>query len=197
MEEKQKYDCCCGDPKRFFFLKTAAVRFGVKPAELLRVRRHYKVCNSGGCCCCLKKAEILKTISLDNVELYSGADSSLFLFFRPERLAAVLSVPEHRELLFRHGYPAAHDLDADIEHLRRRFLSVEFPHEVGIFVGYPIKDVRGFIENQEPVFVHRGRWRVYGDPSESVRCMNIYRRAELHAAAVFDKYSGLQVFPSV
>ncbi len=41
--------------------------------------------------------------------------------------------------------------------------SAEFPHEIGIFLGYPPEDVRGFIENSAKKCKCNGCWKVYGN----------------------------------
>lgn len=37
------------------------------------------------------------------------------------------------------------------------------PHEIGIFIGYPLEDVVGFIENSGKGYKGMGCWKVYGD----------------------------------
>ncbi len=87
-------------------------------------------------------------------------------------------------LLSENGYPGR-SLFADLAHLKARIAdrSGEFPHEIGIFLGYPLPDVKGFIE-------HRGRdcklcgiWKVYGDEKAAgtlfaryERCREVYWR---------------------
>ena len=39
----------------------------------------------------------------------------------------------------------------------------QFPHEIGIFLGYPLWDVRGFLENEGKNFAYLGYWKVYRD----------------------------------
>lgn len=38
-----------------------------------------------------------------------------------------------------------------------------FPHEVGLFLGYPAEDVDGFVRNRARGFKCSGLWKVYGD----------------------------------
>ena len=52
--------------------------------------------------------------------------------------------------------------------------SNSFPHEIGLFLGYPPEDVKGFIENKGECSKCIGCWKVYGD--------------EKKAKATFDKY---------
>lgn len=43
------------------------------------------------------------------------------------------------------------------------FEGKEFPHEIGIFLGYPIWDVEGFIEHKGQNYKFCGYWKVYQD----------------------------------
>ena len=48
-----------------------------------------------------------------------------------------------------------------------------FPHEIGIFLGYPLWDVQGFLENEGKNFAYLGYWKVYRDVQEA---KNLFRR---------------------
>ncbi len=87
--------------------------------------------------------------------------------FRPNLLDAILSRKDVRKFLLGFGY--ADDTPRSlIETLRRRFSrSTEFPHEVGIFLGYPLDDVRKFIATGGRNSKLTGEWKTYGDVSES------------------------------
>ena len=45
--------------------------------------------------------------------------------------------------------------------MQRLGQAAEFPHEIGLFLGYPPEDVQGFLENRLCKCV--GCWKVYGD----------------------------------
>jgi hypothetical protein len=52
----------------------------------------------------------------------------------------------------------------------------EFPHEIGLFLGYPPEDVKGFIENRANGFKTVGYWKVYGNVAEAKKKFEVYRR---------------------
>ena len=54
---------------KFLLVKTAAVRQGIKPAELLRVRHCYSGVNAEGLRVCLYRSDIYCILGLDYVEL--------------------------------------------------------------------------------------------------------------------------------
>ena len=39
----------------------------------------------------------------------------------------------------------------------------DFPHEMGVLLGYPLEDVKGFINNRGRIFLYTGYWKVYSD----------------------------------
>ena len=53
-----------------------------------------------------------------------------------------------------------------------------FPHEIGIFLGYPVEDVRGFIENEGQKYLMIGYWKVYKNLSRAKMIFNEYDRAK-------------------
>ena len=45
----------------------------------------------------------------------------------------------------------------------------EFPHEIGLFLGYPVEDVKGFIKNRGKNCLYSGYWKVYGKMAEKAK----------------------------
>lgn len=180
---------------RFLLLKTAAVRSGVKPGELLRIRHCYQSRNAEGFPFCLYRQDILEIMKLHYLELREEDDSSLILFYHPSTLRNTLARPENREFLRRFGYPenaATDDLLALLQHHSRR---PGLPHEVGIFIGYPAKDVAGFITRESRrIYIPQADWQIFGEVGISLLRMNLYRRAEAVARRILDSCEDLQSF---
>ncbi len=182
------------DLLRFLLLKTAAVRSGIKPGELLRVRHCYRSRNSEGFQFCLYRRDILEILCLDYSEVRIDAESSLVLFYHPSAMRAALSDAENLAVLKKCAYPETGDPDVLLAFLRDRFSREKIPHEVGVFLGYPAKDVVGFMEKLPRTPVHRGDWSVFGDARESVSRMNLYRRAEALAGRLLDACESIPLF---
>ena len=53
----------------------------------------------------------------------------------------------------------------------------EFPHEMGLLLGYPVEDVEGFIENKGHNYLYAGYWKVYGHVEEKKALFNRYEEA--------------------
>ena len=72
---------------------------------------------------------------------------ALIYVYREKQLASRLNSPEVAEFLHSYGYDDIH-LSAALARLRDRIsANRNFPHEIGIFLDYPLGDVRGFIAN--------------------------------------------------
>lgn len=54
--------------------------------------------------------------------------------------------------------------------------SATFPHEIGLFLGYPPEDVSGFIENKPGSCKCVGHWKVYGNMAEAQRMFDQYKK---------------------
>ena len=177
-------------------MKTAAVRRGVKPAELLRVRHCYSGVNSEGLRVCLYRSDIYVILGLDYIELKVEDTSSLVLFYNPSALASTLSEKGNRQWLASLGYPESGTAAEYLSELRHRFSGSTIPHEVGVFIGYPLKDVEGFMRRlpATPLHGRHGAWRIYGDVRESLARMNRYAREEAEAADILLSAGGVDDF---
>ena len=92
-----------------------------------------------------------------------GCIRALIYIYRPGRLQSDLDVEEAKDILLRFGYEES-SLDGCISRLEDRIYECdEFPHEVGLFLGYPPEDVKGFIELGGRNSKASGYWKVYGD----------------------------------
>ncbi len=65
-----------------------------------------------------------------------------------------------------------------VQLMQRLADDVEFPHEIGLFLGYPPKDVCGFIENRAGGYKCVGEWKVYGDEDKAKKTFAQYRKCK-------------------
>ena len=111
----------------------------------------------------------------------------LVYVYREAQLSAVLADRAVQEFLRQEGYqlPAEQEqTGALLNQLSRRLCcQAEFPHEIGVFLGYPLPDVVGFIENRGQNFTCCGCWKSYGEPAAAQqrfdqlsKCTAVYLR---------------------
>jgi len=105
-----------------------------------------------------------------------GEEYVLLLFYRAELVARALEAPQAQDILCEAGYRIAESMEERLEFLRLRMrVRKTLPPEIGLFLGYPPEDVRGFITRRGQDFVYSGYWKVYTNEAE--------------ARALFEQYS--------
>ena len=110
------------------------------------------------------------------VPLRRNGRRALIYVYRPSKLRADMSDAAVSELLQRFGY-APMKPECCIAKLADRIRDCEeFPHEIGLFLGYPPEDVRGFIENGAEGAKLTGDWKVYGDVANASKLFAKYKK---------------------
>lgn len=154
-------------------LHAAPMLAGIKPASLLSFQKSRfadfdKLLADYEPCFNCKGIEICR--------VSEGEEYVLILFYRREKLAKLLTDKAAREILIREGYGENDTVTECLEFLKLRMkIKKSFPHEVGLFLGYPPEDVAGFIKNKGQGFFYSGYWKVYANPQKT--------------RALFDKYA--------
>lgn len=105
--------------------------------------------------------------------LRAGKRRVIVFLYRREALREYLNLPECRKLLRETGYLVGREVQKEdlkklLSRLARRVSfyhsgEISYPHEIGLFLGYPIEDVRGFLEKQGRDCLYSGYWKVYAD----------------------------------
>ncbi|MCH5297005.1 MAG: DUF3793 family protein [Ruminococcus sp.] len=110
------------------------------------------------------------------IPLKFGNGRVLIYVFRPSLLASDLSDEYACKLLKNQGYHSL-DMNSCIAKLKQRVSTcTEFPHEIGLFLGYPPEDVYGFILHKGSGCKCAGLWKVYGDEEQAVKKFNKFRK---------------------
>ena len=100
----------------------------------------------------------------------------LMYMYRPAKLSRDLSDELAVKILTDRGYPVQNS-DRCVKELIKRLNTCEdFPHEIGLFLGYPPEDVQGFIENKAKRAKCVGTWKVYGDVEKAKRRFAAYQK---------------------
>ncbi len=118
--------------------------------------------------------------------LLKRKSTALVYVYRRSRLERELCEPECAAFMKELGYTT--DCNMCIEHLKRR-ISVpgEFPHEIGLFLSYPIEDVIGFIKNKGRNALMCGQWKVYGSMEKAQERFRIYRKCTCVYSRLFNE----------
>lgn len=106
---------------------------------------------------------------------YFGGKAIVYIY-RPSALRRDLDTEGARDLLDELGYPRSSSERCISELSVRLRRHKSFPHEIGLFIGYPPEDVRGFIENRADGCKSVGCWKVYGDAAAAEKLFRKFRK---------------------
>jgi hypothetical protein len=112
--------------------------------------------------------------------LRQKGDKTLLYLFRPDYLAQDLAHRDAQVLLAQAGYPSCDRRDCLRELTRRLRANEDFPHEIGLFLGYPPEDVAGFVRHGGKGCKCVGCWKVYGDEAAAQARFAAYHRCTEH-----------------
>ena len=100
---------------------------------------------------------------------------ALLYLYRPAELRRDLQNGLAREILSSAGYRCGSCEGCVTDLVRRLRGSAEFPHEIGVFLGYPLGDVCGFLRDPDGCILC-GAWKVYENVGEAARTFERFRR---------------------
>lgn len=143
--------------KLFLIENLAPLVLGKKPAVLLNVFFENP-----------KEWETFKLLfsqqrPLQNREIRTLNRRRQIFFYQQDILDSLLGQDPILDFLKTLNYPAAYSLETYLGFLQEKIVSLKFPDEIGVFLGYPLKDVLGFMGLLPLPYIKTQGWRIYGD----------------------------------
>jgi len=140
----------------------------------------------------LNRRLVPKGLRILPLRLDRKAKTALIYLYRPTDLKRDLSDDETGRLLCERGYTPAKAEGCIRDLVERLQKSKDFPHEIGLFLGYPPEDVRGFIENRACGHKCVGCWKVYGDVDKAQKTFERYEKCTRIFCRAYEKGSSLE-----
>lgn len=113
---------------------------------------------------------------IELIVLRERMHTALVYVCRTSHLKRDLSRPGVAWFLRRYGYWSTVPEYALLQLKQRLAGNGEFPHEIGVFLGYPLGDVIGFIQNAGQSSKCSGCWKVYCDECDAVKTFARYKK---------------------
>jgi hypothetical protein len=157
------------------------VLLGYKPAALFMMRSENAYCRLSG----------LLGTCIDLMVLRKSEGGLLVFAFEKEKLEETLMNEKIRAVLAGIGYPAHSSVFGFLEYLKEQFEYGPFPHEVGLFLGYPADDVLGFVKHKGRNYKLCGYWKVYGDVERAKASFHQYDKCRERIKAAFQSTTSL------
>ncbi|WP_160691742.1 DUF3793 family protein [Clostridium sp. C2-6-12] len=159
----------------FLVYNLSLVIAGIKPAITLTIKTNnlklYNSWNEFG-------IDFLQSSNLKFIELRKSDDSIIVMIYDELLLKKDLNEKSHKEFLFNMGYPKNACIDDCIKTLKARYEKYHCPHELGLFLGIPFKDVRDFMECTTKKCLLCGYWKVYNDSKKAKMIFTKYDKVK-------------------
>ena len=141
-------------------IQCAPLIYGMKVSNLFNVDRRL----AG------QMKQVLKSSGISYYLLMDSEDKATFLVYREDALKAYLMQDRVCQSLKSFGYENL-ALSSVLQRFCERYTAcikemAQFPHEMGLLLGYPVEDVEGFIKNKGNNYLYCGYWKVYGHVEE-------------------------------
>ena len=119
---------------------------------------------------------LLREKGLRVVILRQRERNALLYLYRPAWLDRDLKCPLAKKILESKGYSCESTGSCLVQLIRHMSEDQDFPHEVGLFLGYPPEDVRCFMTDTRAGLKCTGCWKAYGNEEEARRTFSRYRK---------------------
>ncbi len=154
----------CNGHMKWLVETLGPVILGAKPAEIISYPKF-------DCSRCEKlqaiDANFEKAIKVKYRKITQDNGQIKIIFYDPKHLEETLQDKRIRKFLVKLGYPQNDSMEAYLDMLTGKLQKGECPNEIGVFLGYPLKDVIGFIGHPSLKFTKVQYWRVYGNSKVS------------------------------
>lgn len=138
----------------------------------------------------------MQRLNLSYFVLLENDKKIIVLLYQKSALEQYLKDNQVQKFLIKMGY-SDESLEVSLSVLAERYekhMSKHgaFPHEMGVFLGYPMEDVEGFIENDGKNFLCTGYWKVYKNKQEKTELFQMYEQAKEWMIVLV--FNGVDVF---
>jgi hypothetical protein len=174
--------------ERWLFVQIASVLFGGKAGELLILRSGHRNLTIEQQISCIERLSPVWNFSYR--VLCSDLSGARTVIYDPLTVQEVLTTAPRR-VFEETGYPPDVCTAGFLEEVGRRWReNGQIPHEIGLALGYPVKDVLGYMGLESSPCTGLCGWRIYGDRDPSLRKSREFRRARQQAEAFLGVSAG-------
>ena len=133
-----------------------------------------------------KTLRVLEARGISSRIMRNRTGCPLLFLYRKDDLERKIQQTEERALLTSFGYDTS-SLEKALMHLKKRLKEDNFPHEIGIFLGYPIEDVKSFIANEGRNYILSGTWKVYHNEDKARETFREYEKCTMKLLREYEK----------
>lgn len=119
------------------------------------------------------------------IPIEKSENNTLIYVYRPDRLKKDLRKPEASCILKEKGYELENCNLCLVKLIKRLKNDSDFPHEIGLFLGYPPSDVKCFMKSPCDGVKCTGCWKAYGNCEEARKTFAQFQKCkEMYCKAI-------------
>lgn len=111
---------------------------------------------------------------------------ALILVYQEYKLSRAIFNNRAYEFLLEYNYPKEKNLDLYLKHLTNKMKSDSFPHEIGVFLGYDLDDIKEY-QNGNKNCLLVGYWKVFSDKERKMKIFNQYTKCKNIVSSLLNK----------
>lgn len=170
MEEKECIE-------KFLIYNASLVISGVKPSATITLKKNnenlYDKWIKYG-------IDFLRNIDIQYVNLRECSNALIILIYNEKQLSNYIFRKENKKFLMQLGYSDKNDINNYLYMLKNRYKEFNCPHELGIFLGFPLNDVMDFMNCKNKKCLSCGYWLVYNNLKEAKETFSRYDKVKEH-----------------
>jgi len=169
----------------------SATMTGIKPITIMRFKQPEPTLQP--CQNCNHRWQAVKKHFAGNVilsmrPLNRNQKGETLVFFHRTACRRLLELPAVREFLQQQGHSdkTLNDPDKFIDYcLQQYHQNASLSAEMGLFMGIPLKDVKGYMSKNRSNYITTRGWQIYGRLHPSLPLFGLYRRLRQFATLAF------------
>lgn len=120
--------------------------------------------------------KMLRNKGLRVIPLKKNSQYALIYLYRPDHLKKDLNDPQALRILRKKGYEPKNPEICIVQLIRHMKSNESFPHEIGLFLGYPPSDVECFMKHSRKGVKCSGCWKAYSDPEKARKVFLTFKK---------------------
>lgn len=118
--------------------------------------------------------------------LHESKKKALILVYQEYKLSRALFNDRSYEYLKEYNYPKERKLDLYLNYLSNKINGDSFPHEIGVFLGYDLDDIREY-QNGNKNCLLVGYWKVFSQKEKKMRIFEQYTKCKNIVSSLLNK----------
>ncbi|MGG7143180.1 DUF3793 family protein [Clostridium nigeriense] len=161
----------------FLVYNLSLVIAGAKPAVTITIKKNnHRLYDNWD----VFGSPFIKELNLNYIQLRECFDAVVIMVYDESILEKHLSSKQTIDFLTNIGYSSNLSTRDYVNKLKYRYEQYHCPHEIGIFLGIPIKDVKDFINCTTKKCLLCKYWKVYNDSNKAQTIFDTYDKIKEH-----------------